>query len=148
MISRLDHVYLIRAEVEALVSMDPSRKTGCFIINRNVAVAGCNSFPQGVEVTEERMQRPAKYTFTEHAERNAIYFAAKYGDKLQGGTAYLTWYPCADCARALVQVGIIRLVCYEPNWNETQYGFEAARVILEEGGICVDFAGKKEEAAR
>lgn len=148
MITRMDQAYLIRAEVEAGQSQDPSRKTGCFIVGPRVSAGGYNCFPTGVAVTPERMQRPAKYVFTEHAERNAIYYAAKYGDKLEGCTAYLNWYPCADCARALVQVGIARLVCYEPNWNETQYGFVDARAILEEGGVIVNYAGVKEEKAK
>lgn len=86
----------------------------------------------------ERIGRPACYQFTEHAERAAIYQAARTGTKLAGSTVYLTWYPCADCARALVAVGVDRLVAVEPDWKETMYGFYEARAIME-GNIHVDF---------
>ena len=51
-----------------------------------------------------------KYKWTEHAERNAIYNAARIGMSLKGCTIYVTHLPCADCTRAIVQVGIKRVV--------------------------------------
>jgi dCMP deaminase len=150
MIGGDDKMWLECTEMEASLSEDPSRKSGCLLVSRNgqLIEEGHNCFPFCVEVTAERMQRPAKYAFTEHAERNAIYNAAKFGASTNGATAYLNWYPCADCARALVQVGVVRLVCYEPDWNEVRYGFEAARQILAEGDVRVEFVGQKNEVAR
>lgn len=133
---------LAKDTAEAM-SKDESRKSGCVFANGfYFVVSGYNDFPRGVARTAERLKRPAKYDFTEHAERNAIYFAAMTGHPLNGCTAYLTWFPCAPCARALVQVGIVRLVCYEPDWSEEQYGFHAAKEILTEGGIQIDYAGR------
>jgi dCMP deaminase len=86
--------------------------------------------------------RPLKYAYTEHAERTAIYKAAAAGIELSGGTMYLTWYPCADCARAIVLSEIKRLVCFEPDWSEERYGFNDARQILSEGGVLVEFMPK------
>jgi dCMP deaminase len=138
-----------RASVFAKLSPDTSRKTGCVIDCREVYGAhipllyGCNMFPNGVHVTPGRLERPAKYVFTEHAERNAIYLAASRGIKLYGATMYLSWYPCADCARAIVCCGIQRLVAVEPDWSEERYGLNDARQILLEGGVRVDFIPKE-----
>ena len=93
-------------------SKDRSVKVGCVIVNdRQVdLVRGWNGFPRGVDDdVEERHQRPAKYDWTEHAERNAIYNAASEGVALRGATIYITHTPCADCARAIIQSGIKRV---------------------------------------
>jgi dCMP deaminase len=127
------------AKVEAEASPDPSRKTGCVIEVYNGPIYAHNCFPGGVHVTEGRLQRPAKYTFMEHAERNAIYFAAAKGHPTLGAVMFLTWYPCADCARAIVCSGIADLYAYEPDWPEERYGFRDAEAILREGGVEVHF---------
>lgn len=51
-----------------------------------------------------------KYFMLEHAERNAINSAFSKGAPLLGATMYVSLYPCADCARAIVAAGISRLV--------------------------------------
>lgn len=134
-----DWLYLDAAKREALQSPDTSRKTGCVIVVRNGEIYGHNSFPSGVQITPERLERPHKYVFTEHAERNAIYWAARKGVPLYDSIMYLPWFPCADCARAIVQSGIRELVSYEPEWDEPRYSFRDARTILEEGGVSMRF---------
>lgn len=42
----------------------------------------------------------------EHAERNAVAFAARHGITLGGSSLYCTHAPCLDCARTLVSVGV------------------------------------------
>jgi dCMP deaminase len=41
-----------------------------------------------------------------HAERNAIYFASRFGIKLEGGILFSTSAPCFECAQAIIQAGI------------------------------------------
>lgn len=137
-----DRYFMDFAEVVAGASKDESRKTGCVFvdsISTQIVAFGYNAFPEGVKDTPERRQRPLKYVYTEHAERNAIYDAAKKGNPLKGTTAYVPWFPCADCARSLVQVGVVALVAYEPDWSEERYNFNDARAILEEGGVRLRF---------
>jgi dCMP deaminase len=126
-------------------SKDRSTKVGCVIIapDRGIISTGYNGFPRGVDDTiEARHERPAKYKYTEHAERNAIYAAAKRGVTLQGSTMVLPWFPCAHCAMAIVQSGIRELVAIEPNLQDPRWGedFKVATEILSEGGIAVRFA--------
>jgi len=121
-------------------SKDRSRKVGCVIVDprRAVRSIGYNGFPRGIEDdTPSRHDRPAKYLWTEHAERNAIYEAARVGVSLEGCTMYLPWFPCMDCARAIVQAGIRKLVAQRPNINEPQWGqhFVAALELLQESNI-------------
>lgn len=127
----------------AAKSKDPSTKVGCIIVgpDHEIRSTGYNDLPRGIVHTDERLERPAKYLYTEHAERNAIYNAARNGTSLVGSTIYCDMYPCAECARGIIQVGIKRLVCtQEPragdsNWNASQL---AAMEMMLEKGIEID----------
>lgn len=130
-------------------SLDRSTRVGCVILRKGApaeeGIFAANSFPEGVHVeVEARHERPAKYKWTEHAERNAIYVAARHGLATEGATMYLPWYPCADCARAIIQCGIAELVCYEPNWNDKTWGedFKIAAQMLSEAGVKQTFEEK------
>ena len=131
-------------------SKDKSRKTGCVIVdNRQVLISiGWNGFPRKInDNIEARYQRPQKYKWTEHAERNAIYNAAAKGNAVLGCTMYLTWYPCADCARAIIQSGIYLLVGVEPDWNDEIWkeDFQIVKEMLGEANIKVAWEVLKEE---
>lgn len=125
-------------------SKDQSRGVGCVIVgpsSHEVRATGYNGFPRGADDSDqERHQRPAKYGWSEHAERNAVFNAARVGTPLEGCTAYSTLFPCEDCARALVQAGIRRLVSVAPDFNDPTYGprFRTSVLILEEGAIAID----------
>jgi len=84
----------------------------------NVLVStGYNSLPRSVEVDseEKRLSREndEKYYWIEHAERNAIYNAARRGTILKGCKIYVPWIPCADCARAIIQTGIAEVIIHK-----------------------------------
>ena len=123
-------------------SKDRSRGVGCVIVgpNNELRSTGFNGFPRGVDdEVEERHQRPAKYKWTEHAERNAIYNAARVGIPLEGCRIYLPWFPCMDCARAIIQAGISELVCMEPSPHDSTWAADFADVpqMLREGGVRI-----------
>lgn len=51
------------------------------------------------------------YVWTEHAERNLIYNAARVGTPLDGCILVVTpLFRCVECARAIVQAGFIAVV--------------------------------------
>ena len=90
-------------------------KLGCVIVSENgeLLSTGWNHIPDGVDDTAPRYTAPSKYFWVEHAERIAIYKAAKNGICLDGATAYINYSPdsiCTDCVRALIQSGIVRFV--------------------------------------
>jgi dCMP deaminase len=125
-------------------SKDQSRGVGCVIVgpDHEVISMGYNGFPRGIDDTvDERHQRPAKYSWTEHAERNAIYNAARQGVSTKGAVMYLPWYPCMDCARAIIQCGIAELVAVQPDWNDERWGkdFNMVHGMFIEVGLKVRF---------
>ena len=103
---------------------------------------GYNGFPIGCDDSvKARYERPKKYMYTEHAEANTIYSCAKSGIKTKGSTMYLTWYPCCDCCKAIIQSGISKIMCYEPDWNDDSWGesFRYTKEMLAEANIEVVF---------
>src|SRR5690349_19719109 len=99
--------FLRKAYFEAKYSPDPSTQNGAIIVARNDIIAsGYNTFPNGVKFYDERWERPGKYQYVEHAERNAIFDAARQGHSTEGAIMYCPWFACTDCARAIIQSGI------------------------------------------
>jgi len=127
-------------------SKDRSTRVGAVIVaeDKTPSSYGYNGFPRDIDDdAAERHERPDKYDWTEHAERNAIYNAARMGVALKGGTIYVTHIPCTDCARAIIQVGIVRVVadlnCMEggfaDRWSEAA---ATTREMLAEADIPVE----------
>ncbi len=108
-----DKRFLELAFVIAKWSKDTSTKTGAVVVGnkKEIRAMGYNGMPRGVnDNVDERYERPLKYSYFEHAERNAIYNACFTGTMLDGCTMYATHPPCCDCARAIIQSGITRVV--------------------------------------
>lgn len=124
-------------------SKDPSTKVGCVIVSpsNEIRSVGYNGLPRNIEGGQPRLDRPEKYVWVEHAERNAIYAAARAGVPLEGCKMYIDWFPCVECSRGIVQVGIRELFCLEPEWTNSQWGesFRISRSMLEEAGIALHF---------
>ena len=107
-----DEFFIKMTDFIAQKSKDRATKIGVVIVgpHNEVRSIGYNGFPRGVDDDiAGRHLRPSKYLWTEHAERNAIYNAARMGTSLQGCTIY-TVAPCSDCARAIIQSGIVKVV--------------------------------------
>lgn len=110
--------WIAMADLVASWSSDPSTKCGAVIVdddNKVVLATGYNDLPRGVEDTEDKWVRPPegdKYEWVEHGERNAIYNAARAGVNTEGATMYLNYAVecCTNCARAIIQSGIRRVV--------------------------------------
>lgn len=117
MMTNWDKKFCELAEYISTWSKDPNTKIGAVIMgyNKEPISFGYNGIPRGVDDSpSERSSRThnEKYYWYEHAERNAIYNAARIGIPTLGKIMYLNCcLPCADCARAIIQSGIKRVVC-------------------------------------
>jgi dCMP deaminase len=130
----------------AVASPDPSTQNGAVLATQDgIAVFGttaCNEFPHGVHYMTERWERPAKYSYIEHAERNAIYAAAREGMPTRGLVMYCPWAACADCARAIIQARLSKLVTISPTANTNERwveSIEVAMVMLRESHVEVEY---------
>ncbi len=126
-------------------STDPSTQNGAILWNpfsKMIMIEAANHFPDGVMESDARWERPLKYSYVEHAERNAIFKAARYGIQTTGFIMYVPWFACADCARAIIQSGIEEVVGHKdvndkmlaehPAWEDT---VNIAYGMLTEAGI-------------
>lgn len=106
-----DSEYLKIAVKAARGSPDPSTQNGAVLVPRSgPAVIACNRPPERLRINEQRLERGAKYKFFEHAERSAVFQAARQGICTDGATLYCLWYACPECARAIIMAGITEVV--------------------------------------
>lgn len=139
--TKWDKKFIELSDLVASWSKDESSKLGAVIVDSSnrVVSMGYNGLPQGLnDDIKERHERPQKYLWFEHAERNAIYTAAKKGISLDGCTIYYNdLFTCADCARAIIQCGISTVVCREPDWDNPRWkdSYKVSKEMLEEAGI-------------
>ena len=140
-VTKWDERFLELAKSIAQWSKDPNTKVGCVIVgpDREIRTTGYNGLPRGAnDDVPERSQRPEKLLWYEHAERNAIYNAARTGIRLEDCWAYSTLCPCMDCARAFIQSGIRRVVAPKPDlvkyalWADS---FKKSEVLFKECGV-------------
>jgi len=128
--------------VVASWSEDNSRKVGAVVVDAHncVKATGFNAFPRSVRTnipSRHDRRDGEKYYWVEHAERNAIYSAARSGISLEGCRMYATLFPCADCVRALIQSGIVELNTYTKPEGDVVFSrsFEIAAEMLKEANI-------------
>ena len=127
-------------------SPNRQRKVGAVLVplsgGASRIIRACNTYPQGVQDTEERHLGNGRLVWMEHAERNAIFAAAKAGVTTDGAVLASTYFPCTDCARAIVQAGIRQLHTLPPDYTDPVWGasFGPSRTILEEGGVELHFS--------
>jgi dCMP deaminase len=122
------------AYLYASKSKDVSTQVGAVIVRNNRSIArGYNGPLRGADDNDPKIfEKPYKSFAMEHAERNAFFNCALEGVSTLGCTMYTTLAPCAECARAIVQCGIKKLVLHadapqhtsETFFKSQTYGYE------------------------
>lgn len=136
-----DEYFFKMAELVASKSKDRSTKVGAVIVgpDNEVRSTGYNGMPRGVDDdVVERHERPVKYLFAEHAERNSVYQAAMAGTTLKGCRMYVTAWPCADCTRAIIQAGIKEVIAPKPSdefYERWKDSMDAGLQMLNEANV-------------
>ena len=141
-----DEYFINIAEQVKLKSKDRKTQIGVVVVGKDneIVSTGYNSFPRGInDNLNERQERPEKYFWFEHAERNAIYNAARIGVSTLGTTMYMTCgMSCSDCARAIINSGVSKIVLRKgkgakgDKWNESSI---RSIQMFEEAGVIVEY---------
>lgn len=120
-------------------SKDLHTKVGCVIVGSEgeIRAAGYNGIPRGVQDLPTRLERPAKYLWTSHAEENAVAHAARIGVPLKGCAAYVTHHPCSRCARMLIQAGVQEVHIGPGITSMPEEEFEIASIMFKEARVIV-----------
>jgi dCMP deaminase len=106
----LDCRYLAMAQIWSQNSYCERRKVGALLVKDKMIISdGYNGTPSGFEnICEDENDITKSYVL--HAEANAITKVARSYNSSDGATLYVTSSPCIECAKLIIQAGILRVV--------------------------------------
>lgn len=110
-----DEYFMGVAQLSGMRSKDPNTQVGACIVSgdNKILSMGYNGFPNGCSDEDfpwarEGGELDTKYPFVTHSELNAI---LNYrGGSLEGTKIYVSLFPCNECAKAIIQAGIKKVV--------------------------------------
>ena len=145
-----DEYFMGIAMLSAMRSKDPNTQVGACIVNREHRIVGVgyNGFPTGCSDDDLPWDREGdwietKYPYVCHAELNAI--LNSIGGDLRGCTLYVALFPCNECAKAIIQAGIRKIVYLSDKYADTD-GTKASRRMLAQAGVeLVQFQPEQKE---
>jgi dCMP deaminase len=130
-----DDYFMAMAFLISTRSVCERLRVGCVIVStgeqkNRVIAAGYNGFLPGTP--HKSRVRDGHEQATVHAEQNAIADAARRGISVEGCIAYVTHYPCINCAKVLAAAGIRTIKFHSDYRND-----EITRDILVEAGVGI-----------
>lgn len=133
------HEYYMGFARHAATKAKHTTKVGAVLVGLDgeVRLTGYNGVPRYVQDTPERTSGPDRHRWHSHAEQNIVAFAAREGIKTNNCTVYVTHFPCASCARSIIQAGITEVIYGDGTTSMPPEEFDAARVMFEEAGVEV-----------
>lgn len=134
-----DDYFMAVALLSAKRSKDPNTQVGaCIVNNSNVIESiGYNGLPKGCSDDDfpwnkEGDMLDTKYPFVVHAELNAILNAR--GKDLSNCRIYVALFPCNECAKAIIQTGIVEVVYLSDKYRETD-AVKASKMMFKAAGV-------------
>lgn len=125
------------AHLSGLRSKDPNTQVGAVIVDENnrVVSIGYNGFPSGVSDDEFPWGREGgvldtKYAFVVHAELNAILNSQR---SVRGCSLYVSLFPCNECAKAIIQAGIKRIIFESDKYDGADTNIASKRMLRAAG---------------
>lgn len=134
--------FLVKAYYAAQYSPDPSTQNGSVLLGENGVIGvGFNDFPPGIDPNYWHGEKADKYARVVHAEVSAILSAARRGNRTVHSTLIAPWAACSNCAKHIVEAGVVRLVrhAFLDNGVTTgNYWYEDCLIgdeIMKAGGV-------------
>ncbi len=123
-------------------SKESGKRVGAVIVGpwHEIRATGFNGLPHGlnddVPLRHDR-ESGAKYLWSSHAERNAIFQAARIGVSISGCHMYSSCFPCVECAKAIIQSGLTVVIAPAPDLADIKWGseFRISGEMFTEAGI-------------
>lgn len=109
------------------------------VLEKRILTTGYNGAPHGLpHCTEVGCKIQDGHCIrTLHAEQNAIVQGALNGITLRGSTLYVTCQPCNNCAKMIINAGIVRVVFdgdYPDEFAMELFGQAGTELIRLRGG--------------
>lgn len=110
---------------------DRARVGAVIVRDRRMLTTGYNGAPAGIQHCDEvgHLMIDNHCMRALHAEQNAIIQAALHGIGIKGSSCYVTHQPCINCAKMIINAGIVRVI-YAGNYPD-----ENSRNFLDEAGV-------------
>lgn len=146
-----DEYFMGVALLSSMRSKDPNTQVGACIVSseKKIIGVGYNGFPIGCSDDELPWERDGnwidtKYPYVCHAELNAI-LNCNNSSLLRGATLYVALFPCNECAKAVIQSGIKKIVYLSDKYAETD-ATKASKHMLTAAGVSFEKleTGRKE----
>ena len=130
-----DDYFMATAVLMASRSACGRLHVGCVLVSggehRNrIVAAGYNGFLPGTP--HQSRVRDGHEQATVHAEQNAIADAARRGVSVAGSTAYVSHFPCINCAKILAAAGVQAIKYHVDYGNDP-----LVRDVLAEAGVTI-----------
>lgn len=129
-----DAYFMGIAQLSAQRSKDPQTQVGACIVSedKKILSMGYNGMPMGCDDdilpwAREGEVLNTKYPYVCHAELNAILNSGT--NSLKGTTLYATLFPCNECAKAIIQAGIVKLIYKEDKYAESDSVIASKRMF-------------------
>lgn len=147
-----DEYFMGVAHLSGMRSKDPSTQVGACIVSQDnkILSMGYNGFPNGCSDEDFPWEREGelletKYAFVTHSELNAI---LNYrGGSLEGTKLYVSLFPCNECAKAIIQAGIKKVIYSCDKYDNTPANIASKRMFQAAGVTYVPYqhTGRKLE---
>lgn len=138
-----DEYFMSVALLSAQRSKDPGRQVGACIVNEDKRIVGIgyNGFPVGCSKAGLPWNPRSsglgfldtKHAYVCHAELNAVVNALSISG-LKGATLYVTCFPCNECAKLIIQVGISSVIYLDDDKHDSEAS-QAARDLFAIVGV-------------
>ena len=132
-----DEYFMGIAHLSAMRSKDPNTKVGACIVDKNnkILSVGYNGFPIGLSDDKfpwgrEGGFKDTKYAYVVHAELNAI---LNSNTNLRDSICYVPLFPCNECAKAIIQSGIKKVVYESDKYAESDMTLVSKQMLKEAG---------------
>ena len=131
-------MYLDIAKRVSEMSYCKKLKVGCVVVRGGrILSMGWNGTPKGFDNCCEIEGETVDEVI--HAEENAIAKLAKSTDTSNKATVYSTLAPCVECAKLMIQAGIVRVIFLK------RYRYDAGVDLLRDSGIFVIDLGSEHQ---
>ena len=136
-----DEYFIGIAKLSSMRSKDPSTQVGCCIVSQDnrILSVGYNGAPNGFDDDSFPWARigeklETKYMYVCHSELNAILNYRGSMLDLQGAKIYVRFFPCNECAKAIIESGIKRVVYLSDKYRDSDRS-KASRRMFDDAGV-------------
>lgn len=145
-----DEYFMGIAIITSKRSKDPSSQVGAVIVDddHKVVSIGYNGMPRHIDDRSLSWNKNEgldnKYLYVCHAEFNAI-LNVRNGSSVKDCTIYVTLFPCNECAKAMIQTGIKKVIYLSDKYKDHIETLASKKLLTLAGIEFEEYKGRFKE---